>query len=170
MWAGFTSGHKTFLSGDIQEIHLYFLYKIDSSLFQPVHLIVPLIEWVVIFSAATHFASLQILKKTNLVHVVMKQPTPDGTSVSWDALWLACWQAFPWLWRSPCLHLAFSPLPVQSLAEPAGWASPSAFSLVPLIFLFTILLLILEFTFLSKRFIGLLEFLAFLWQEIWAFQ
>lgn len=62
--------------------------------------------------------------------------------------------------------LPFSPLPIQSLAEPAGWASPSAFSLVPLIFLFTILLLILEFTFLSKRFIGLLEFLAFLWQEI----
>lgn len=58
---------------------------------------------------------------------------------------------------TPCLF----PLPIQSLAEPAGWASPSAFSLVPLIFLFTILLLILEFTFLSKRFIGLLEFLAF---------
>lgn len=106
-------------------------------------------------------ASLQFSRKTNLVHVVMRQPTPDGTFVSRDALWLAYWQAFQWLWRSPCLHLAFFPLPIQSLAEPAGWASPSAFSLVPLIFLFTILLLILEFTFLFKRVIGLLEFLAF---------
>lgn len=62
--------------------------------------------------------------------------------------------------------LPFSPSLFRVLLSLQAGASPSAFSLVPLIFLFTILLLILEFTFFSKCFIGLLEFLAFLWQEI----
>lgn len=45
-WAGFTSGHKTFLSGDIQGMLLYFLYKMDGVLFQPVHLIAAFLnEW-----------------------------------------------------------------------------------------------------------------------------
>ena len=167
MYAGFTSGHKTFLSEDIQGILLYFICKIDSIIFQPVHLICPFWMNSHIFCCYPFClpANLEIDESCACCHETAYPRWHICVSGSPLAGLLA---GIPVPLKvtlfTPCLF----PLPLRSLAEPAGWASPSAFSLVPLIFLFTILLLILEFTFFSKCFIGLLEFLTFLWQEIWA--
>lgn len=142
----------------------------EGILFLPLHLIVPLLnEW-------SYFLPLPVLPPCKFWKRQILFP------LSWDSLpqMAQLCLGMPSSWpvgrhsRGFEGHLVYTlpffPLPIQRLAEPAGWASPSAFSLVPLIFLFTILLLILEFTFLSKPFIGLLKLLAFLWQEIWASQ